>query len=120
MLQVMGQYDAPAYVRRARRVQAAYDTLMARCWSQREAWLAMVRLRVGVVAALAGGWETLRPHLAEAELRLVEGLHAQLRPKLRAPLTPTRSAWALRRALHELCDSLERFNHRWRAFLDKL
>jgi hypothetical protein len=115
--ELIGRYDAPAYVRRAREVQGAFDELVARCRRQREGWLDMVRLRLGTLRALAGGWEALRPLLAGDQVHLLDQLHESLRPRLRVPVEPTPSARALRRALAELTESIERFNRRWREFL---
>src|SRR5205823_2559018 len=68
--------------------------------------------------ALAGGWEAVRPHLAgDEEVGVLEGLESALEPRLRAPVAPTRSARAVRRALRELVASLERFNRRWAEYL---
>jgi hypothetical protein len=117
----MSNYDAPAYVRRARTVQAAFDELIARCRRQREPWLEMVRLRLGTLKGLAGGWEALRPWLADAEqLAILDRLHAELAPRLRLPPAPTRSPRRLRQALAELRHSLERFNRRWEGFVRTL
>lgn len=116
--QFLAQYDAPAYVRRARQVQEAFDLLLARCRRQREAWLQMARLRLGVLRALAGDWTGLRPWLADADqLTVLEHLHALLDPRLRLPVEPATSPRILRRALYELKESLERFNRRWQGFL---
>jgi hypothetical protein len=116
--EALARYDGPAYLRRARRVQASYDALLAQCRRQRDEWLTMVRIRLGTLRALAGGWEALTPHLADAEqLRLLEELWVQLQPRLRVPVEPTGSARALVNALCELNESLERFNHRWLPFL---
>jgi hypothetical protein len=116
--QFVGQYDAPAYVRRALQVQNALDGLVERCRQQREQWLTMVRLRLGRLKALAGDWSVLQPLLAgEEHLALVRQLHADLDPKLRVAVKPTSSPRTLRRALRELRQSLERFNRRWLDFL---
>jgi hypothetical protein len=40
-----------------------------------------------------------------------------LKPRLRLPVRPTTSLRALRRAVDELRQSIERFNLRWRNFL---
>jgi hypothetical protein len=114
---VLAHYDAPAYVRRARRVEAAYEDLLARCRQQRDEWLALVRVRLGTLRALAGSWEALAPYLEGGETRTLEGLYADLAPRLRVPVAPTSSARALRTALQELCESLERFNRRWLEFV---
>src|SRR5581483_5169854 len=115
--EVMSQFDAPAYVRRARQVEEAFDSLIARCRRQREEWLAMVRLRVGMLRALAGDWQELRPLLDGDQLDLLRNLHEQLSPTLRVPVEPAASPRALRRALEDLCESIERFNRRWEEFL---
>jgi hypothetical protein len=116
--QVLGQYDVPAYVRRARQVQDGYDQLIGRCRRQRDEWLLMVRIRLGTLGALAADWVRLRPCLADEEQVLtLARLHADLEPRLRVPVTPTFSARKLRQALRELADSIERFNRRWHEFL---
>ena len=119
--QFMAQYDAPAYVRRGRRVDAEWEGLLTRGRRQRDEWLGLVRVRLATLRALAGDWGRLTPLLADAEH--VEGLrrlHAELRPTLRLPVEPTESVRALRRAVAELAESVERFNRRWRAYLDAL
>jgi hypothetical protein len=116
--QFLARYDAPAYVRRARQVQDAFDTLTACCRRQRQQWLAMVCLRLANLRALAGQWTTLRPWLAnDDQLDVLAQLHADLAPRLRAPVETTSSARILRRGLHELHDSIERFNGRWLEYL---
>jgi hypothetical protein len=115
--ELMAQYDAPAYIRRARQVQDAFDSLIARCRQQREEWLAMVRLRVGMLRALAGDWHGLCRLLEEDQIAPLRTLHDSLAPELRAAPEATTSLRALRRALEELRESIERFNHRWAEYL---
>jgi hypothetical protein len=118
MQQLLAQYDAPAYVRRARRVESALEELVGRCRAQRAQWLEMARTRLGLLRALAGGWDAVRPHLWDDEqVGVLEALEEALAPKLRAPVAPARSARAVRRALRELVASLERFNRRWAEYL---
>jgi len=115
---LLGRYDVPAYVRRAQRVQGAFDQLVQRCQHQRDEWLTMVRTRLAQVYALAGDWERLRLLLAEPEqVRALEQLHASLAPRLRLPVERTASTRVLRRALSELQASMERFNRKWQAYL---
>jgi hypothetical protein len=58
------------------------------------------------------------PCLADEEqLRQLEQLHAELTPKLRTPLAPTRSHRRLRGVLVELRESIARFNRRWESHL---
>ena len=97
MQEVMAQFDAPAYIRRARGVEHALDDLLAKCRRQREEWLPMVKLRLGQLHALAGDWPALRPFVADEEqLVVLESLHRTLSPKLRLPLPATTSERVLR------------------------
>jgi hypothetical protein len=119
--EVFAQFDAPAYVRRARQVEQAYEELLALCRRHREECLGMVRLRIGLLRALAGEWESLRPLVAdEGQVILLRDLHDLLSPQLRAPLEATSSPRELRRALAELQESIDRANRRWARFLDSL
>jgi hypothetical protein len=112
------QYDAPAYVRRARQVEDAWEGVLHLCRRQRDEWLGMVRTRLGLLRGLAGEWGALGPWLAdEDQVTVLEHLEALLQPRLRVPVQRTSSGWVLRRALRELTESLERFNRRWEAFL---
>lgn len=114
----LARFDAPAYIRRAREVQAAFDQLLEHCRRRRAEWLEIVRMRISVLHALAGDWGNLRPFLADDDqLDLLRYHLAALAAPLRAPVEPTISARALRRALRELHEGLARFNERWRAFL---
>jgi len=115
---VLGRYDVPAYIRRAQQVQDAFDQLVARCRQQRDEWLTLTRIRLGQLHGLAGSWERLRPLLAgEGQIQLLRQLYAALAPRLRLPVRRSNSRRVLRRALVELCDSIERFNKRWQVFL---
>ncbi len=112
------RFDAPAYIRRARQVQEAYDVLLGRCRRQREEWLKMVRIRLALLRALAGDWPALTSWLSDAaQLQALQQLHADLAPQLRHRVEPTTSVRVLRRALRELKDSIELFNRRWQGFL---
>jgi hypothetical protein len=115
--QFLVYHGAPAYVRRTREVEEAFRALVERCRRQREEWLMLVRIRLGTLHALAGDWEPLRALLDDDQLESVRTLHAELQPRLRIPVLQTSSVRALRRALAELCDSLEGFNRRWAKFL---
>jgi hypothetical protein len=113
-------YDAPAYVRRARRVQDAFDELIARCRQRREEWLELVRLRLGTLKARAGKWSRLRFLLGHDQLSALEDLHDALQPRLRVPVESTSSRRLLRHAIGELRANLDRFNARWQKFLEAL
>jgi hypothetical protein len=111
-------FDAPAYVRRARTVQGAFEQLLDHCRQRRAEWLKMVRLRIGMLHALAGEWDNLRPLLADDDQLDILRYHlAALASPLRDPVEPTASHRTLRRASRELCESLEYFNERWVEFI---
>jgi hypothetical protein len=115
---VLGHYDAPAFIRRARRVQEALDLVLSRCRQQRDEWLMMPRLRLGMLRALAGDWHRLQPWLANKDqLVRLQDLEKELTPRLRVRIESTPSGRKLQRALRALRDSLETFNRRWVNFL---
>jgi hypothetical protein len=111
----------PAYARRAIQVQDASEELIASCRQERNRLLTMVRLRLGRLHALAGGFDTLRPWLWNEESRLVlQSLHKLLEPRLRISIGPSGSSWLLRQALCELKKSVDRFNRHWQEYLEGL
>jgi hypothetical protein len=116
--QFAAHYDAPAYVRRARQVQEALDVLLNQCRRQRDEWLGLTRIRLALLRALAGEWDMLLPLLEDGgQLAALRQLEADLAPQLRHRVEPTTSMRTLRRALVELCESIELFNRRWQNFL---
>jgi hypothetical protein len=116
--QFLAQYDAPAYVRRARQVQDAFEQLLHRCRRQRDEWLTMVRMRLGRLKALAGDWEHLLPWLENAaQARGLADLHAALQPRLRVAVPLTTVPRVLSRALADLVASIVHFNVRWQEYL---
>jgi hypothetical protein len=119
--ELVGRFDAPAYVRRARQVEDAYRQLVEQCRRQRNELLGMVRIRLGQLVAMSGQGEGLRGWLGDdsAVDRLLR-LHDELRPELRVVPPPGDSARALRRAALELEQSIARFNVRWQAFLNQV
>jgi hypothetical protein len=114
-------FDAPAFIRRARGVQDALTTLLARCRDQHERWLLMPRIRLGTLHAEAGSFDALLPFLAgPGEVAVLESLEGRIAPRLR--VTPGRadSPRVLRRGLLRLLESLTRFNTRWSAYVGQL
>ncbi len=119
--QFLAQYDAPAYVRRALRVEEHYERLIARCRRQREDWLTNVRTQLGLLRARAGEWIALLPWLEdESQLDVLQELWELLQPKLRIRVEPTSRARSLRRDLRLLLESIDRFNRRWTKYLNEL
>lgn len=114
---LQAQYGAPAYIRRARRVEDALEELIARGRHQREPWLLMVRLHLGTLFALAADNNLLQELLDDEQIKCLCRLHQELAPELRAPPAPAKSVRPLRRTLADLDASIERFNDRWLACL---
>lgn len=103
--QMLGLFDAPAFVRRAVRMQAEIDKLYRRCERQREDWLDAVRLRLRA-------WRCCRPDdwrqpFLEPLLKAVSCEQWEHRGK---PATSHRT-WS------ELYHSVLRFNTRWSKFI---
>lgn len=118
--EMIGRFDAPAFIRRAKRVEESYRALLARLESERSDKLKMVCLTLGQLHALAGAWPALVPLLTAEDIARLIALHNRLQPRLRMPLEPTRSARVLRLAIAELREAMERFNRRWQEVLDQL
>jgi hypothetical protein len=117
--QLLAFYGAPAYIRRAHHVQDALRQLIARCEIQREEWLSLVRTRLALLRGYVGDWDRLRPWLAdEDQIGLLRDLEANLQPRLAGPVHTTSSARVLKKAVRELVESLQRFNRRWREYVE--
>src|SRR5215469_4479677 len=84
---LLGFYDAPAFVRRVKRLEDAERILHEHLGAKRTENLSIVRLRIGQLRALAGNWQALRPLLGDdASLAILEALHDELQPVLRVTL----------------------------------
>src|SRR6476619_5245088 len=94
---LLGLFDGPAFMRRARGVKEALEWVLARARAVRDEWLLMVKLHLGTLFALARNPERLRPLLAgDDQLAILEEMHRDLAPVLRVPPEPARSVRALR------------------------
>ena len=116
---VLAQFGGPAFMRRAHRAEAALADLLHRLRCTRLEWLHMVRLRLGQLHALAGGWQRLAPLIDAYSLAALRNLFDELQPQLRVPLEATDNDATLRAALTDLQESMDRFNERWRKLLDE-
>lgn len=116
--QVTAQFDAPAFVRRARSVDDAWQRLVVRCETKRDELLRLPRLRLGVVLATAGDWSRVGGLLADpAGVHDLQELFTLWQPQLRARVDRANSLRPLAQALAQLCDSFERFNRKWSEFV---
>src|SRR4051812_26078086 len=90
-LQMMAAFGGPAFLRRARRVDEAWRELTGALSIRRAVCLDMVRLRVGILVALAGDCERLAAMLPGAPVADVRTIHDECGPRLRAAVEPTES-----------------------------
>jgi hypothetical protein len=119
--QFVGQYGGPAFARRAREVQVAYDGLIESCRQQREEWLDFVPLRIGTLFALAGSAAGLATVMdGDGGLAALVQLRDELQPRLRVPVAATTNRRVLRSALDELRATMSRFNERWLAYVRQI
>lgn len=119
--QFLAMGGTPAFMARAARVEQEWQRIVQLCRKQRKEWLQVARVRLGRLIALAGDWKHIRPLLSEErDLSILIELHNELQPQLRVPIQPNRSVRILRRAIIQLCESLEFFNARWQKFLLKV
>jgi hypothetical protein len=112
--------DGPAFIRRARRVQAEWEVILERCRKERERLLEMPRMRLAQLLAIAGSWSRVATVTGELSTARLEALHRQWRPRLRAVLPQSPKESDVLRAL-ELCqESFDRFNGRWTRFVHQI
>jgi hypothetical protein len=116
MKELLGMFDAPAFVRRGQDLEYALARLDARCRREHDAMLDMVRLRLRQWTGVATGPDDRAGSFAAPI--------AALWPLCDAP-TPTWAAFPApprrrRSVARDLTASVVRFNLRWGAFLDQL
>jgi hypothetical protein len=121
MFQRMTQaFDAPAFMRRARNVEASWQMLLEQCRHQRRKLGEMVAMRLARLLALAGDWSRLEAFCTSDEIATLRSLHEEWRPTLKMPVGRATRDASISRALCELTASLARFHSRWLAYVYKL
>lgn len=119
--EMVGRFGAPAFVRRGKLVETTWTHLLEACAMARIERLAFVRLRLGQLLALAGGWDAVRGAVrSDAEIGELQRLHDELQPQLQLPLEATTSKRVLRAAARDLVEAIEMFNARWTRWLAKV
>jgi len=111
-------FDAPAFVRRALAVEAAWNGLLEMCRRERVRLLELPRIRLGRFLTLLRSWPAdpfaiCRPD----DLAYLETLYQEWKPGLRSRVPPARSAAQIAGALAELASSFDRFNRRMKKYL---
>jgi hypothetical protein len=116
--QMLGLFDVPAFVQRARQVEEAWEQVLGRCRQQRDKWLEIPRIRLATLVALGGDWSVVAGFLRDRQdIGALQTLCDELQPRLRCPVAVTKSESRLRGAFKEYQESAERFNRRWERFL---
>ena len=118
--EMIGRFDAPSFMRRAKQVENTWQQLLDNCQKERTKQLEIVRLRLGQLHALAGDWEPLREWLSVGDVDFLRALFEELQPRLRLSLEATTSHRVLRSAVRDLVEAIEFFNARWQIWLRKL
>jgi hypothetical protein len=115
--EMIGRFDSPSFIRRARLVETTWLQVLERCAKARHERLTIVGLRLAQLRALAGSWEAIGANAND--LPFLIKLFDELQPRLRLRLEATASKRVLRGAALELIESLRFFNERWLRFLAK-
>ena len=111
---LLGQFDAPSYVRRGLEVEVAWLDVLAKLKRERKQWFEPLGRRLGEIKARAGDWRRLVGDNDRAVAALGQ-LETMLPCRLRFP--PSR-AWVIlmhRREFKRWCRDAEQFNTYWRA-----
>lgn len=112
----LSQYGAPAFMRRAQKVAAAFEDCQTRCRKQRDDWLTMVRIRLGMLRRMTR--DELPRCTSESTRHAMARLVELVEPASCPSITPTDSPRAIASALRDLSDSVHIFNERWRRFIE--
>jgi hypothetical protein len=119
-MMVAAQYDAPAYIRRARAIEGAIRDLFERCRHQRKELLFGVRLHLAEMCAGVDSLRDLRSLLADdGQIEVLRQLHEEAGDP-EVAVIGRRTTVGRRRALRRLRASIARFNRRWTAFLEAI
>lgn len=117
---ILAQFDAPAFVRRARGVKVADDLLHARLTGQREEWLVMPRTRLAQLHARLQGFGPLtQVGCPYALVTRLEELYCEWQPQLRSRVAPVRTVAETLPHWRRLGESFALFNRRWQAYVAK-
>lgn len=114
--ELMGLFDAPAFARRGQDVEYALRTLHARCRKTREEFLEMVQVRLRQWAGASVGPDDWADVLRGSIEPLWPLSGADAPQWADAPASTRRR----RTIVRDLIASVERFNARWRRFVEEL
>lgn len=127
--QIIASFDTPAYMRRARDVEAAWNEILLRCQLQYEDLLEIPKLRLAQLHTLLQGQiETLCTLTGYAvttcHTQQLQDLFLEWQPKLQSrpagnqqPLSTDNSRPKQMIAARQLSQSFQRFNFRWNNYV---
>lgn len=123
--QIIASFDTPAYMRRARDVEAAWNEIIMRCQRKYDELVEMPKLRLAQLHALTAGRLSALPAFTKGLISAdhaakLQELFDQWRPELQAPIRPTSSPIAVQSAASRLVESFARFNTQWQSYLSKI
>ena len=114
--------EEPAFLRRARTVDDAWQQLLATCRSQRDEMLKGPQLHLSILAEhVRNDWSQVADYLADAEqFRYFESLYVGWRPHLN--FKRGRTIWRrnCRRLVAAFIESADRFDRAWKKSLQQL
>jgi len=114
--ELLGLFDVPAFARRGQDLEHSLDRIHTRCRVQREEMLEMVRLRLRQWSRAVEGPDRW-PEVFVAPIESLWELTCSESPRWADRSAAARQQNAVAR---DLIASIERFNHRWRKFLESL
>jgi hypothetical protein len=116
--QITGSFDEPAFLRRAKNTEAAWEVLLARAERKRTEWLKMPTLHLGRLFKLVSNTRPLARFVSEDSLVSLQQQHDQLNPQLRRKILPATNDADIQTELTKLVQTFERFNSRWVKYVE--
>lgn len=122
---VLGQFDAPAFIRRAKSVEMDTETLFFQCQKHRNSWLHQPQRSFHGIKARVGGtppdWQRLLAWSKQPEqIAYLHALDPFLEPALRFPPKPARWFWGISQEIETLRSQIRSFNQAWLVWVREL
>lgn len=122
---VLGQFDAPAFIRRAKSVEMDTETLFHKCKKHRNGWLHQPQRAFHAIKSRVGGtppdWQRLLAWSKQPEqIAYLRDLDPFLEPALRFPPKPSRWFWGISQEIEILRKQIKGFNQAWLEWVQEL
>lgn len=118
--QIVGAFDEPAFLRRARATRNAWEFLLARAERQRREWLEMPAIRLGRLFMVSASFQNLSRCISDEDQQALHQQMRELQPKMRCRLPVAVRESQVTDELAGLIESYNRFNTRWLDFVHEL